>query len=150
MSTALTIPANFGYVALVASSGIVLYTALGFAVVAARKKYNVPYPDMGSGIYASKLDEKDWVAFNSVMRSHLNLSEQLPGYLILLLLSGLHYPRAAAIAGATYTLGRFVYARGYRSQGPQGRMGGAMLSMASMVTLLGMTIWGSVTSLGLL
>ncbi|RKP07917.1 microsomal glutathione S-transferase 3 [Thamnocephalis sphaerospora] len=145
----LIIPSDFGYVGLAAAGTLIYYTALGFSVNGARKKYRVPPPDMGSGIYASKLDEKDWVAFNNVMRSHLNLSEQLPSYLTLLLIGGLHYPRAAAGAGALFTTGRIIYARGYIGSGPEGRRAGAMISMASIASLLGMTIWGSAKLVGL-
>jgi glutathione S-transferase len=146
----IVISSDFAYVALAASSTVFLYTMLGNSVLKARKKYNVPYPDMGSGIYASKLNEKDWVAFNSVMRSHLNLSEQLPTYLTLLFSSGLYYPRAAAALGAFYTLGRFLYARGYVNKGPDGRFNGAMMSMFSILGLLGMTVWGSLKTLAII
>jgi hypothetical protein len=38
------------------------------------------------------------------MRSNLNLSEQLPAYLVLLLLSGIYYPTIAAPIGFFYSV----------------------------------------------
>ncbi|KAI9593102.1 hypothetical protein BDF19DRAFT_449496 [Syncephalis fuscata] len=143
----IVIPKEFAYVALAAASTIFVYVGLGFSVGIARKKYKVQYPDMGSGIYAQKLSEKDWIAFNNVMRSHLNLSEQIPAYLVLLLLSGIFYPTVAASIGFLYTGGRVVYAKGYQSKGPQGRFIGAGISALSMISLLTLTVVGSVKTI---
>jgi len=41
------------------------------------------YPDMGNGLYASKLDEEDWVTFNNAQRAHYNYLEGVASILAL-------------------------------------------------------------------
>jgi len=38
---------------------------------------------MGSGLYASKLDEEDWVTFNNAQRAHYNYLEGVASILAL-------------------------------------------------------------------
>ena len=91
---------------------------------------------MGSGLYASKLDEEDWVTFNNAQRAHYNYLEGvasilalevlLTSYLltwylistfIFKLLSGLFFPQFSAVVGVAYVIGRALYGIGYRSKG---------------------------------
>ncbi|KAI8056908.1 hypothetical protein BDF22DRAFT_652980 [Syncephalis plumigaleata] len=121
---AIVLPKEFAYVALAASTTILVYTGLGWSVTSARKKYKVHYPDMGSGIYAQKLD--------------------------LLLLSGLYYPTTVAPIGFLYSIARVIYAKGYQSKGPNGRLVGALISTLSMLSLLTLAVTGSLKTVGVL
>ncbi|OMJ12278.1 Microsomal glutathione S-transferase 3 [Smittium culicis] len=108
----------------------------GLSVVAARKKFGVEYPDMGSGRFSSKLNEEQWLEFNNVMRVHQNYVEGLPIATITTLVSGLFYPKLSAISGAVYILGRFIYGLGYASRGASGRLVGVFILDAGLVTNL--------------
>lgn len=55
-------------------------------------------------------------------RAHANFIENQPTALGALLISGLHFPVAAAVLGATWSVGRTLYLYGYTSSaGPKGR-----------------------------
>ena len=69
-------------------------------------------------------------AFLCVLRGHLNTLENQPAELVMLLLSGLVAPRAAAISGAVWVVGRFLYFEGYATGNPKNRMRGAFNSFA--------------------
>lgn len=51
------------------------------------------------------------------------------------LLSGLFYPQFSAAAGAMYSIGRLIYAFGYRAFGPKGRLVGALLFDVALLAL---------------
>ena len=53
--------------------------------------------------------------FNCAQRAHHNVLENYSSFLSAMLISGLVYPRLAAVLGAAWVLGRFVYAVGYTS-----------------------------------
>jgi hypothetical protein len=75
------------------------------------------YPDMGSGLYASKLSHEDWVRFNNAQRAHYNYLEGISLILVLELVAGLFFPRYAALLAFVYIVGRLFYGIGYRSAG---------------------------------
>lgn len=102
-----------------------------------RRKFNIPYPDMGCGRHSSKLNDHDWEMFNNYIRSHYNYLEQFGSAQVLLLTSGLFYPRFAAAMGGLYIVGRQVYASGYQSKGPGGRLMGTPIFLPA---LLGMAV----------
>ncbi|KAJ2784265.1 hypothetical protein GGI15_002314 [Coemansia interrupta] len=136
--------ANFGYCVL-AAVGISMQCILtGHDVASARKKYKVDYPDNGSGRHADKLNDQDWLEFNNIKRTSDNYSEQVAIVLTMLMLSGMYMPRAAASLGAAYMVGRSVYARGYRSKGPKGRMAGGLLMMLTLVSMAGVAVYSAV------
>ena len=58
----------------------------------------------------------------------------------LVLVSGLFYPGVAVAMGLLYIVGRVFYALGYRSQGPKGRLIGAMMFDLALVVLMFYTI----------
>ena len=64
------------------------------------------------------------------------------------LISGLFFPKASAILGLVYMVGRQVYAAGYSRNGPDGRMYGALLFDLALVGWLGMSVFGNLQSLG--
>lgn len=107
-----------------------------------RRKLNVPYPDMGCGRHASKLSDQDWETFNNCIRSHYNYLEQFGTAQIILLISGLFYPRFAAAMGGLYIVGRQTYASGYQANGPQGRLLGTRIFYPALFSMLGTAIYG--------
>jgi glutathione S-transferase len=72
-----------GYVILASTGAFFVHMWLSFKVGAARKKYNVQYPEM----YSDKEP-----AFNCVQRAHQNTLEGIPFYLSLLLTGGIRHP----------------------------------------------------------
>lgn len=56
------------------------------------------------------------------------------------LIASLAYPRAGAVLGGVWTVGRALYAWGYTSSGPQGRLFGFLLSSLSQLALGGMAV----------
>ena len=49
-----------------------------------RKKYNVPYPDMGNGFFAKTLNQQQWTHFNNFQRAHYNYVEGIASVLVFL------------------------------------------------------------------
>jgi len=98
----------------------------GFKVGAARKKYEVKYPDMYS---------KDSVVFNCIQRAHQNTLENIPTFLFLLLTAGLSHPLISAVAGWVWIAGRIAYGIGYMTGDPAKRMNGAF-GYIGLITLL--------------
>ncbi|KAJ1932980.1 hypothetical protein EC988_009273 [Linderina pennispora] len=143
---AIVIGTNFGYCVMAAAAMCVQCFFEGTRVVAARKKYNVQYPDNGGGRYSDKLKDEDWVAFNNVKRVSDNYSEQIGMVLSVLILAGLYQPKLAASFGTSYVVGRFLYSMGYRSKGPKGRMAGALLMTMSFLGLVLTAGYNSVTT----
>jgi len=101
------------------------------------------YPDMGSGMYASKLSHDDWLRFNNAQRAHYNYLEGIASIIVFELVAGLFFPRYAALLGFTYILGRAVYGIGYRSSGSKGRYFGVIIADLSLLALLAMSFYGA-------
>ncbi|CAH1802300.1 unnamed protein product [Owenia fusiformis] len=107
------LPEGFGYVLLTGAGSVFVNMWMAINVGKARKKYGVEYPDLYS---------KDSKEFNCVQRAHQNTLESYAGYLFLLSVSGLQYPKISAVAGSTYLLGRILYAKGYYTGDPKNRV----------------------------
>ncbi|KAJ2158485.1 hypothetical protein GGF46_003743 [Coemansia sp. RSA 552] len=133
---AIVIGANYGYTALVAAGIALQCLVTSMKVVGARKKYKVDYPDNGSGRYAAKLSDEDWVAFNNIKRVSDNYLENVGSLLCMLLIAGLFQPKLAASLGGVHILGRLLYNIGYVAKGPKGRMMGAPLVGMSYIGLI--------------
>jgi glutathione S-transferase len=114
----------------------------------ARKKYGIKYPDMGSGRHSQKLTDVQWEEFNNYQRAHGNYVEGVSSAITFQLLSGLFYPKAAAIWGLVYLIGRQIYAMGYARSGSNGRMVGALLLDVALVAKLGLIVTGCLKMLG--
>ena len=65
----MAVPDGFGYVVLTGIGAIFMVMWKGIRVGQARKKHEVPYPDMYS---------KDSKVFNCIQRAHQNTLENLP------------------------------------------------------------------------
>lgn len=111
---------QYGYVALVASSTFVINMWQSMRIGGLRRKLNINYPEM----YSDKHP-----IFNCYQRAHQNTLEQLPFFLVTLLLAGVRFPCYGAMAGAAWVVGRVVYTLGYSSGEPGKRMPGALISM---------------------
>jgi len=146
----LSITAEFVWPLMMAAAMNVQLQMIAFSVVPIRKKLGVPYPDMGSGRHAAKLSDEDWTTFMSHQRGHYNYVEQFAAAQSALLISGIFYPRFAAAVGAVYIVGRQLYAWGYRSRGPNGRMVGVALLDIALFTLFGTSLWGTINAARLL
>lgn len=66
-----------------------------------------------------------------------------------LLLSGLFFPRFAAVTGIGMIVGRELYTRGYISKGPSGRSLGAAVFDVGIVLCAGATLYGGAQLAGL-
>lgn len=84
------------------------------------------YPDTGSGLYSKNLSYEQWYQFNSAQRSHMNYVEWIASCLAFLLIGGVYFPIPAAAVGLGVVIFRFIYAIGYTSNGPTGRLVGAL------------------------
>jgi len=137
---AIEVQPEFGYVILVAVASIFMIAWKGIRVGMARKKYDVPYPNMYS--------DKDPV-FNCVQRAHLNTLENYPQFLVLLFVAGLECPVSASIAGLVWILARIAYALGYYTGDPKNRMRGGF-GYLGILFLLGASIYSAIKMTGLL
>ncbi|KAK0735608.1 hypothetical protein B0T21DRAFT_384419 [Apiosordaria backusii] len=132
----LTLPSDYGYVLLAASSTFFINTLHVVLTSKARKASGIKYPVS----YASNdLAEKDRKAylFNCAQRAHNNFTENLTPFLGALLISGLQYPKFAASVGGVWAFARVLFAFGYTSKGPEGRLvGGALGSLSDIILKL--------------
>ena len=108
----LTVPANYGYVLLttvVGSTFVVPMFFMGGAVMGARSKFGVDYPNL----YATPGYHKEADAFNRVQRGHQNMLESLTSFTVANLIGGLKYPLACSAFAVLYSLGSYLYLVGY-------------------------------------
>jgi glutathione S-transferase len=77
--------------------------------MAARKKYNVQYPNL----YATPGYHKDADSFNRVQRGHQNMLEVVWFFVPAALIGGLKHPIAVAVEGVLFCIGSFLYQSGY-------------------------------------
>ncbi|XP_071094373.1 glutathione S-transferase 3, mitochondrial-like isoform X2 [Haliotis cracherodii] len=124
------LPEGYGYVVIAGTGSVFVNMWMAINVGRARKKFEVPYPDM----YSSSSKE-----FNCIQRAHQNTLESYPQFLMLLFVGGLQYPKISAAAGAVYLAGRIAYALGYYTGDPEKRKRGVFGAFA-MLILLGNTI----------
>ncbi|KAJ1561098.1 hypothetical protein HK096_005997 [Nowakowskiella sp. JEL0078] len=147
--TSVSITSDFGYVILVAIGMAVQLQLTGSSVSSQRKKHGVKYPDMGSGRYAAKLNDKDWEEFNNYQRAHYNYLEAAPGMYALLFSAGATNPKLAASLGFAYMVGRSFYSRNYVKNGAESRYNrGAPLMFVGQIGLLGVAAFGAIKMLG--
>ncbi|CAM9803525.1 unnamed protein product, partial [Chrysoparadoxa australica] len=128
-----------GYPILVGVASGFIITWAGFGVGMARKKYKIPYPQASSA--ASPLPSSccilyssNPVAFNCIQRAHQNCLENYPLFIMLLGISSVARPTAAAVLGGIRLAGFILYVKGYRTGDPGKRQRGAI----GYIGLLGM------------
>ncbi|MCJ1319964.1 hypothetical protein MMC15_005300 [Xylographa vitiligo] len=150
MALSITVPKEYGYVLLAAASTSVLNLWLGTYVGSYRKAARVPYPNA----YATATEaaaSKEKYLFNCAQRSHAQFLEQLPPFLVTLLVSGLKYPVLSAGMGAFWVGCRVLYAIGYtrpHTEAGKGRYWGAgyYIPTLALLVMSGMTGWSMVSS----
>ena len=109
------LPKDFSYVIFCIVYTIITNIYLAIKVGKARKQYGVKYPAMYSD--SSNL-------FNCIQRAHQNTLEQIPLFLVTLILVGLAFPKYAAACGAIFVTSKFSYAWGYYTGDPAKRLNG--------------------------
>lgn len=119
-------PPGYGYVFGVLASSFVMNTYLVMNVANARKKYNVPYPNLYKIAFDEK-EKKEADEFNSIQRAHQNTCESYGFVMLNMCVNGLVYPVASAVMGGLWVLGRVIYGYGYAKGGPNGRYYGAII-----------------------
>ncbi|EGS17315.1 glutathione S-transferase-like protein [Thermochaetoides thermophila DSM 1495] len=133
MPTVVTVPDEYGYVLLAATSTFFVNTLHAILTVTARKAAGQKYPIAYASNEVAEKDRKAYL-FNCAQRAHANFTENLTPFLGALLIGGLKYPDAAAGLGATWSLCRAAYAIGYSKKGPEGRViGGTIASLSDLI-----------------
>ena len=87
------------------------------------------FPDIGSGRYSDKLSYKGWIEFNNVVRSHLNIIEQINFLLVIFMIGGLILPKFSMLLAWLGVVGRALYIIGYVVKGANGRLFGAFFNL---------------------
>ncbi|KAF2714630.1 membrane-associated proteins in eicosanoid and glutathione metabolism [Pleomassaria siparia CBS 279.74] len=149
MVSAIQIPAEYGYVLLAGFSTFLVGTWNGMYVSSYRKAAKIPYPYEYASYEqiqaAPPAEAKAMLLFNCAQRSHQNFNENHVTALGSMLISGLVYPRAAAVLGGTWAVNRVAYALGYTNgkDNGRGRYNGAvgMLAHVVMMGLAGKSLW---------
>lgn len=75
--------------------------------------YPAPYADTAQMSSADPEKKKAMYLFNCAQRAHGNYLENLPSVIPAMLIGGLRFPVATAIAGLGWSVSRVVYAVGY-------------------------------------
>ncbi|KAK4043486.1 hypothetical protein C8A01DRAFT_13040 [Parachaetomium inaequale] len=132
----IVLPNDYGYVLLAASSTFIVNIMHGFLTSAARRKAGVKYPNSYASAEQAEKDPRAFT-FNCAQRAHNNFTENLTPFLGALLISGLKYPVFAASLGGVWSVARTLFAFGYTSKGPDGRIVGAGLGTLTNLTLVG-------------
>ncbi|OCK74439.1 membrane-associated proteins in eicosanoid and glutathione metabolism [Lepidopterella palustris CBS 459.81] len=151
------IPSEYGYVMLTAVSTLFIATWHGIRVGSYRKAAKIPYPYEYASYEqistAPPASQKAMYLFNCAQRAHQNYNENHPSALAALMIGGVGYPRAAAVAGAVWAVNRIIYAVGYtraeekagpgEKKGGKGRYYGILWNLAHLVLvgLAGKTGW---------
>ncbi|KAK7088645.1 glutathione S-transferase 3, mitochondrial-like [Littorina saxatilis] len=123
------LPEGYGYVVLVGAVGNTFVNMwMAINVGRARKRFDIPYPEMYSTTDKGK-------EFNCIQRAHQNTLEGQGTFLTLLFIGGLQYPKITAGVGMMYLASRVAYALGYYTGDPDKRRWGAFGHIAELVLL---------------
>ncbi|PAA84767.1 hypothetical protein BOX15_Mlig010869g2, partial [Macrostomum lignano] len=93
------LPRHYGCVIAVGSAGVLVNIGLAAAVVAARRRHQIKFPNM---------HQPDAPDFNWAVQVHLDYSSEAAFFYFTLLTGGLDSPRLAALAGLAFLLSRSV------------------------------------------
>lgn len=105
---------------------LVVYFMMSFSVGRARSKYNVPAP-------ATTGDPN----FERIFRVQQNTLEWMPLFLPTLWISALYWGDIAAVAGAVWIVGRFLYMTGYARDAKARSAGFGIQALATLALLIG-------------
>ena len=92
------------------------------------------YPDNGNGYYSQKLPYKTWFEYNTAVRVHQNMIEQMPFQLTFLLVGGYMMPKWGMIASWVAASARAIYTIMYTKYGPGARYIGSLLGGLFILT----------------
>lgn len=116
------LPAGYGLVIAVVVVSYLWVLSVGMGVGFKRYKYKELAEKDGEkdvdaryllpNLYAQGTS-KHVKAFNCVQRSHQQILETFPGYLITVLISGLEFPVTTFLAGLVWLVSRMVWVKGY-------------------------------------
>jgi len=122
-------------------SALVLQT-LANKVGAARKKFEVKYPKM----YAEG-DSEEAEAFNNVQRGHQHALETYTQFVVMSLVSGIHFPLTTALSGLLHCKARLEWAKGYEKSADTRYTHSRWAShiWTSLIVVLGGTVWTAVS-----
>eukprot|EP00549_Striatella_unipunctata_P021533 CAMPEP_0118707064 /NCGR_PEP_ID=MMETSP0800-20121206/20958_1 /TAXON_ID=210618 ORGANISM="Striatella unipunctata, Strain CCMP2910" /NCGR_SAMPLE_ID=MMETSP0800 /ASSEMBLY_ACC=CAM_ASM_000638 /LENGTH=151 /DNA_ID=CAMNT_0006609773 /DNA_START=54 /DNA_END=509 /DNA_ORIENTATION=- len=110
MTYSIQVPNEYGYVILTCIVGpMVSSLYMGGVVGGARKKYNVPYPNM----YATPKHHEKADEFNRVQRGHQNFFENVTSFSVAALVGGLKHPYTCAVYGILFSVGSILFQIGY-------------------------------------
>ncbi|KAJ6591147.1 hypothetical protein DFH09DRAFT_1306774 [Mycena vulgaris] len=146
MSTTLTVPAGFGYIAAAVVSSVFLLVGQTIVVGRARGAARIEYPRL----YADKAEMAASPAalkFNCAQRAHQNTVENIASVYAMTLVLGLTHPRLAAGALASWVVSRIAYTAGYASGNPAKRNNffTRITYMPAILTLLGGAAYSAYT-----
>ncbi|KAL2266326.1 hypothetical protein VTJ83DRAFT_5678 [Remersonia thermophila] len=132
--SAITLPNEYGYVLAAATSTFFINSLHFFLTGSARKAAKIAYPRSYATEEEAAKDPKAF-AFNCAQRAHANFTENLTPFLGALLVAGLKYPVFAASLGGIWSTARVIFALGYTSKGPQGRLLGSSVGILTDLVL---------------
>ncbi|MCJ1234564.1 hypothetical protein MMC14_002525 [Varicellaria rhodocarpa] len=153
MPITLTIPNEYGYVLLAATSTAVIHYWHSNLVGSHRRAAGVSYPNAYAPASEAAISKEKYL-FNCAQRAHANYLEALPSLLVTLLISGLKYPSVSAGLGAVWGVGRIVYTLGYTGKNQsmdskgKGRYAGIWHYLPALALLVtsGISSWSMITA----
>lgn len=156
------VPAS-GAMLLVFVFAFIFQISMGVAVGSARRRFHIPYPTMyavpstpryysatmksanikkGVSEVAHPIEPlitaEEAYGFNTVQRGHMNVVENMP-FIMALLVGAWPFPLIAAGLGVLQIAGRMLYFIGY-SRSVESRQWGAILIYPSLLALIGLNI----------
>jgi glutathione S-transferase len=119
------------YVAIISAVALLQFFWFGWQVGAAREKYNIPAPAVSGNDM-----------FERHFRVQMNTQEQLLVFLpALWIFASFISPLWAAVLGAIFIVGRFVYASTYVRDPKSRSIGFALTAIPNLLMLVGILIW---------
>ncbi|KAK4147106.1 uncharacterized protein C8A04DRAFT_9259 [Dichotomopilus funicola] len=138
----IVLPNDYGYVLLAATSTFVVNIVHGFLTSSSRKAAGIKYPNSYASAEQAEKDPRAFT-FNCAQRAHNNFTENLTPFLGALLIAGLKYPTLAASLGGAWSVSRVLFAIGYTSKGPSGRIVGSAAGSLINFTLVGTSVYAA-------
>jgi glutathione S-transferase len=123
-AAAVLVAPEYGFVMASIASTAALLQFLAIRVALARRKYDVPYPQM----YVGDSTTERGRVFDCTQRAHQNTLETAPSQMMMIALLGIAHPTAAAAAQFLWVAGRVLYSQGYATGDPQARLPGVAIS----------------------
>jgi glutathione S-transferase len=139
------LPKDFAAVPAALVFSYVVLTMMGGAVMKGRKLHGVEYPNMYASIVTLPdgkvvTNAKDLASantFNCIQRGHQNALESAYAIMTMTVVSGLVFPKTAALGLVMWSAGAYIYSVQYACGDPAKRNKGlALLKYAGLLTLM--------------